>query len=204
MSGAGDGSGASSRVVALRADRERHFTSNLGMVVFLASWAMMFGALFFSYALLRLRAATWPPPGSSEPPFLLPALTTAVIVFSSGTLVLGGRSFRRGSVHGLGAWLAATLALGLVFCGLQAVTWWRLWHEGLTWGRDAYGSVLWTLNGFHALHVVVGLGFLGWLLVRTLRRNVTPRDGAWVENVAMFWHFVDVVWLIIYASVYLL
>jgi cytochrome c oxidase subunit 3 len=193
-----------SRILTFRADQERQHTAHLGMVVFLGSWAMMFGALFFGYALLRLRSGEWPPPGVARLPVLLPSINTAVMVSSSLALQMGVRSVSRDRPEALPGWLAAALSAGALFIGLQCVAWRALWSGGLRPSTGVYGGMFYLLTCFHGLHVVVGLGLLVWLFFRS-RHSAFTRDapGA-LPIVGLFWHFVGTAWVLIFVSVYLL
>ena len=162
------------KVVTMPAETERQFTDHVGMIVFLASWAMMFGALFFLLAGLRLRAPTWPPPGPRLP-VLLPALATAVLAGSELVLMRVTAALRRREVGRIVPGLLATLALGLLFLGLQTITWVSVWNAGLRHDSGAYGSLFYCLTVFHALHVVVGLGLLAGRLPAAIRHGYAGR-----------------------------
>jgi len=180
----------------------REGTAWVGMVVFLGSWAMMFAALFFSYALLRLGAPVWPPIDVERLPLVLPGVNTAILIVSSVTLQRGIVELRRGRV--LMPWLLATLALGVAFMALQWVVWSSLWAGGFQISSGRYGSMFYLLTIFHGLHVVVGIGLLLALLPLGLQRLDADRPPARVRLTAMFWHFVDVVWALIFVTVYVL
>ncbi len=172
-------------------------TARIGMAVFLASWAMMFIALFFAYGLVRLRAPVWPPPGELQLPRFLPGLNTLVIALSSATLGFAARAIRpRPRALGLGA----AAGLGAVFLALQAVVWARVWRGGLLPSGGPYGSVFYALTTFHALHVLVGLVALGLLAARGGDSRASRLA---VRLWAMYWHFVGAVWVAMYAAVYL-
>ena len=192
------------RVLPYRSSRtDREETSYLGMVLFLASWAMLFAALFFVYAALRARAPIWPPTGWRLP-LGLPALNTAILLASSATLALGLRDAGAGSPGRLAPWLGATLALGVAFLALQIVVWRSVWQSGLHVDTSLYGSVFYALTVFHGLHVVAGLGVLAWLLHSARRGVFTAARTAPVRLGAMFWHFVDAVWVILFLTVYVI
>ncbi len=94
--------------------------------------------------------------------------------------------------------------LGVAFVALQTVVWWSLAHHGLRWDGSKYGSVFYALTWFHALHVLAGLGVLAAILVGALRGRYTAEKHTAVRLGALFWHFVDVVWVLLFLSVYVL
>jgi len=177
-------------------------TAWVGMVIFLGSWTVMFAAMFFSYGLLRVESATWPPDGYARLPMMLPAANTVVLLLSSVALQRGLRAVRANQP--LFPWLMTALSLGVMFLLLQGVVWNSLWTEGFVTASGRYGSVFYLLTSFHALHVLVGLGFLLWLVPRSLQSSYTPRDHSPVRLTAMFWHFVDIVWIVMFVTVYVL
>jgi heme/copper-type cytochrome/quinol oxidase subunit 3 len=154
--------------------RER--TSFVGMAVFLGGWTMLFCALLFVWADVRLSAGAWPPDGEARAPLVYPAVATVLIAASSW--MLARRRVR------------ATVALGLAFVAVQLAGWVALWRSGVTPSSGRYGSLLYTFCALHALHVVVGLG--GLVLTRRGERN-------W----RLFWHFVGAVWLVLFSVLYL-
>jgi cytochrome c oxidase subunit 3 len=161
---------------------------------------MMFAALFFSYAMLRQASAAWPPLDYKRLPLLLPGINTAVLIASSVVLQRGVFSHRRGQP--LLPWALATLALGIAFLALQTVVWSSLWRGGFKISSGHYGSVFYLLTIFHAAHVLVGLGLLAALLPGSGQKSARRPSPARVTLTAMFWHFVDIVWALIFVMVY--
>jgi cytochrome c oxidase subunit III len=191
-------------VVELRPRAREEFTSSLGMIIFLASWAMMFSALFFVYGFVRTRALVWPPPGAPSLPIGLPALNTAIMLassfcFSSSLLAL--RSGKRGRFQGL---VALTFALGALFLGLQIHVWSSLSLAGLHVSSGVYGSVFYALTTIHAAHVAAGLLIMLWVFARSLRGTYSEHNHINVRLCAMFWHFVDAVWVLMFVTLYVL
>lgn len=195
-----EGPDRSERVVSIRPDLDQQATSHVGMVVFLASWAMMFAALFFSYGLLRLRADSWPPPGAPDLPMGLTGFNTLVMACSSWTLHRACRAASPGPRPVLLRWLAWTVGLGALFLTLQVAAWVSLWRSGLLPSSGVYGSVFYLLTVFHGAHVVVGLGVLGWLWRRC--RVIGPGTAGSCRIVAAFWHFVGFVWVLVFVTLY--
>ena len=172
------------------------------MVIFLGSWAMMFGAMFFVYSALRIRSPVWPPFGEDPLPVALPGLNTLVLLASSVSIHLALRALRRHRLDTFRSWMLITLALGTSFIALQLWVWIDLWQTGLRIDSGMYGSIFYTLTAFHALHVVVGLGLLVWLAAPALRRQARMPGRVPVRVASMFWHFVDAVWIVMFLAVY--
>jgi heme/copper-type cytochrome/quinol oxidase subunit 3 len=181
-----------------RRPRGAERTAHVGMAVFLGSWAMLFVGLFFAYAFVRARAPAWPPLDAPPLPRLLPGLNTLVIAASSAAVVVAVRAQELGRTKGARLALAAAAVLGAIFLALQAVVWTALWRRGLVPSGGPYPSVFYALTAFHALHVVVGLAALAWLAAGGAGASRT-RVRLW----GWYWHFVGVVWVALYATVYL-
>jgi len=165
------------------------------MFLLLASLSMLFAATLVGYAVVRLGAAEWPPPGSPPLPGSL-ALSTAVLLVSSVTMARAVRALEGGRATAVRRHLAATLALGLVFVALQGVSW-----SALTEARPADVTTLFQftflmLCGLHALHVLGGLVALGLVTSGAWRGRASP---AAIRHTATYWHYLDAVWLLIFA-----
>jgi cytochrome c oxidase subunit 3 len=178
-------------------------TAFIGMVVFLASWAMLFASLFFAYGLVRAHATAWPPPDQPRLPLLLPGLNTLVAAGASLCLERAGRAWRGGADRGVAAGLALATALGAAFPVLQVSVWTALWNGGLRLDGGPYPSAFYALTGLHAAHVLVGLVALGALALRAARGALGLRHRTPLRLWTMYWHFVGAMWLILYVTVYL-
>jgi cytochrome c oxidase subunit 3 len=187
---------------AVREESRR--TSFVGMVMALASWTMLFGSLFFAYAILRLRAGTWPPDGIEPLPRLLPLVNTLVLLLSSVALHRGVRPAAESRLGALRAALKGTLALGSLFLVLQLAVWVPLWQSGFRIDSGVYGSIFYGLTVFHALHVLAGLVALLVLVPGARKGRYRSGRQSAVRLSAMFWHFVDAVWVVMFVAVYLL
>ncbi len=186
------------------AREESRRTSFVGMVMALASWSMMFGSLFFAYAILRLKAGTWPPDGVAPLPRLLPFVNTLVLLLSSVMLHRGVRPEAEARLGALRGALRATIALGSLFLVLQLAVWVPLWRTGFTIASGVYGSIFYGLTVFHALHVLAGLVVLLALVPGARKGRYRSGRQSAVRLSAMFWHFVDAVWVVMFVAVYLL
>ena len=173
--------------------------TQVGMMIFLASDLMLFAGLFAANFFLRSRTEVWPPAGVKLD-MILGTVFTIVLVVSSATMQIGLRAFERhGRVRSLRVWTVATIVLGAAFVANQL-------HEYATIdfvpSDHAYGSVYWTLTGLHAAHVTVGVLALSVLLVRTTSPAFGRRDLPAASAIGYFWHFVDVVWLAVFVTLF--
>jgi heme/copper-type cytochrome/quinol oxidase subunit 3 len=177
-------------------------TAYVGMVVFLASWAMLFASLFFAYGLVRSHAGAWPPPDLPRLPLLVPGLNTLVAGAASLTLELLGRTRPPAGPRALAAGLLGATGLGAAFLALQAAVWVGLWEAGLRLDGGPYPSAFYALTGLHAAHVLVGVGALGWLALQAALGRLGPGQGTPLRLWTMYWHFVGAVWLLLFLTVY--
>jgi heme/copper-type cytochrome/quinol oxidase subunit 3 len=174
-----------------------------GMVLLIFTEATFFAILLISYFYLRFRSGvTWPPDGIEKPELSLVAIMTPILLLSSGPAHLALAAIRRGRPGRMRLALLLTMAQGGTFIGLQCIEYLR-GIEKFTPQTDAYGSLFYTITGFHGVHVFVGLLLLGWLLVNSFRGRWTAENHVAVENVVLYWHFVDVVWVFIFMSLYI-
>ena len=190
-------------VVEIKPRAQEELTSSLGMLVFLASWGMMFAGLFFAYGFARSKAVVWPPAGAPVLPLGLPAINTVVILTSSLTFAWGLESLRRGRRARFRALVGVTAVLGAIFLALQLTLWQHVVAAGLP-VAGTYGAVFYSFTALHALHVLVGLGILLWVFARSLFGKYTEHNTTNVRMCAMFWHFVDVVWVLMFLTIYVL
>lgn len=177
-------------------------TAWMGMVVFLGSWAMMFAALFFAYGMLRARMPAWPPPDLPALPLLLPAANTLVIAASSLALQRALSAARAGRLAAVKTALGAALVLAAGFIGLQVHLWRGLWQAGLRPDQGPYPSVFYALTLFHALHVLVGVVALVFLLAGAVRGAHQPGRHLALRLWTSYWHFVGAVWLLLFVTLF--
>jgi cytochrome c oxidase subunit 3 len=173
----------------------------LGMFMFIASEIMLFGSFFAAYFFVRVVAGTpWPTPPYQLPVFVA-GLNTIILVTSSFTMHWALQSIKRGNRAGLKAGLALTFLLGLSFLLTQITEYARIGFAPYT---DAFGTVFFCLTGLHGAHVFVGLTLLLAATVRSFRGHYSEEEHLGVEIPGIYWHFVDVMWIVVYTTVYIL
>ncbi|HEX3623152.1 MAG TPA: cytochrome c oxidase subunit 3 [Acidimicrobiales bacterium] len=173
----------------------------VGTVVWLASELMFFSGLFAAYFTLRAASKGPWPPGDVELDVALSGLFTLALVASSGTMQLAVRAVAAGRMGAFRAWIAATLVLAGAFIANQAHEWSTL---GFSVSSHPYGSAFYVMTGFHGMHVIGGMLAMVLLLGRSGNRRFGAAELPAVEMVSYYWHFVDVVWLAMWATLFLL
>ena len=176
----------------------------LGIIVALASEIMLFGAFFTAFFYVRYTNYPIYPPEPFEMPVDSTGINTAILISSSFTMHWALVSIKRGNRRGLTLGLLFTLIMGLTFLALQIREYALLHTENFTPEHGAFASVFFALTGLHGIHVLVGAILLAIALVRTLRGHYSPEKYMGVELSGIYWHFVDVVWVVLYTLVYLL
>ena len=218
------------REVVLEANRGDHtpvvsIGLRYGMILFIASEVMFFVAwfwIFFEMALfhhvrtlspideVRAAWATWPPKGiETVPPFQLPLVNTLTLLTSGTTVTWAHHALQTGDRRGAKIGLALTIALGLLFTGIQGYEYHHILADKLFYGPEAtnsglYGSAFFMATGFHGFHVIIGSIFLTVCLIRLMNGAFTPRQHFGFEAAAWYWHFVDVVWLFLFTFLYVI
>jgi cytochrome c oxidase subunit 3 len=184
-----------------------------GMMLFIASEVMFFVAWFWAYfdaalyandpmqyARVELLGGVWPPKGiETFDPWHLPLLNTLILLTSGTTVTWAHHALLEGDRQGvkIGLWL--TILLGLIFSCVQAI---EYSHAGFGFKGNIYGATFFMATGFHGAHVIIGTIFLIVCLLRTYRGDFTPKQHLGFEFAAWYWHFVDVVWLFLFAAIY--
>jgi cytochrome c oxidase subunit 3/cytochrome o ubiquinol oxidase subunit 3 len=177
----------------------------VGMLTFLLSEVAFFGTLIMTYVYFLHQTAHADPSPSQV--FRLPIVlgATACLFSSSGTIHLAERALRRGLVPAFLRWWGLTIALGVSFLVGTGLEWAELIGKwGLTISRNMFGTTYFTLVGFHALHVTVGVIVMTMVFDLARRRQITQPNQVPVEVVAWYWHFVDGVWAVVFTLVYLI
>ncbi|AZZ81752.1 MULTISPECIES: aa3-type cytochrome oxidase subunit III [Gordonia] len=175
---------------------------SVGTIVWLSSELMFFAGLFAMYFVARANSAVgWPPP-PTELNLALAIPVTTVLILSSVTCQMGVFAAERGDVFGLRRWYVITLIMGTIFVLGQAYEYTVLVGHGTTLASDAYGSVFYMTTGFHGLHVIGGLIAFVYLLIRTKLSKFTPAQATAAIVVSYYWHFVDIVWIGLFVTIY--
>jgi heme/copper-type cytochrome/quinol oxidase subunit 3 len=174
----------------------------LGMWVFLSSECLLFGGLISTYLLLHKRADHGPQPDDVfDIPFT--SVSSFVLLMSSLTMVLAVSAITRGDLARNRLWLVTTALLGATFIAGQVYEFTSFVKEGLGFTTNIFGSAFFTLTGFHGVHVSVGILMLLSLTGLSLRGRLGQDRAETVEIVGLYWHFVDIVWIVIFTVVYL-
>jgi cytochrome c oxidase subunit 3 len=182
----------------------------LGMLLFITSEVMFFGGLFAAYFNVRANSPQWPTinpeTGHQFELAILPLVgpATVFLILSSFTCQFAVWAIRRGDRTGFLRNIAATFIIGIVFLLMQATDYIALANEGLTLSAGTYGTTYFTLTGFHGAHVFGGVIMLGVILYRGLVGQFSARHHDAAEAVSLYWHFVDVVWILLFSLLYLL
>jgi len=174
----------------------------MAMWAFLGSECLFFGALISAHLLYRNRTGTGPTRHDVYD-LEFTAVSSFVLLMSSLTMVLALSSIQRGNQARLRVWLMATVLLGATFLGGQFYEFTHFVHEGLTIQSSPFGSSFFVLTGFHGTHVAIGILMLLTMYTLSKLGRLPTRDAGKVEMVGLYWHFVDIVWIIIFTVVYL-
>lgn len=173
-----------------------------GMALFVATEATMFASLLTSYLFLGTANAGWPPAGVERPKLVLAPIMTVILLASSATLLWAEHGIKNGARGRLRLGLGLTILLGVIFLVVQGVE----YHDKLEtlkpWA-NSYAASFYTITSFHALHVMTGLLLLGYTEIRAFLSHFDAEHHLAVKNVSLYWHFVDVVWLFVFATLYL-
>ncbi len=173
-----------------------------GIIVFLIAEGMIFLGLFIAYLTFRAVAPTWPPEGTPRLELLLPGINTFILISSSFIIHNADTAIKKNDVKGLRLWFAITAAMGAVFLAGQLYEYFHL-EFGLK--TNLFASTFYVLTGFHGLHVCFGLILILAVLWRSLKPDHYSNEHHFgVEAAEIYWHFVDVIWIILFLLLYIL
>ena len=191
-------------------------TSTLGMWAFLVQEVMFFGGLFGAYTVYRSLYSEAFAEASHHLNYVIGAANTAVLICSSMTMALAVRSAQLGRQRSLVGYMILTIGLGGVFLGVKVYEYAEKFHHHLVpgynfhWdGPDAgpvniYFSLYFAMTGMHAIHMIIGIGIMLWLIVKALRGRFTAEYYTPIELFGLYWHFVDIVWIYLFPLLYLI
>ena len=195
--------------VATGPEEGHHYTATglpswkVGFWTFIGSECLFFGTLISTYMVYRRSSVQGPfPEEILDIP--LTTISTFVLLMSSLAMVLALDGVTRGSRKLSILWLSVVIFLGVVFLGFQAYEFTHFVHEGLTIQRNIFGSSFFVLTGFHGAHVTGGVIWLTALLILAIRGKLPPERALAVEIAGLYWHFVDIVWIVIFTLIYLI
>ena len=172
------------------------------MWAFLGNECVFFASLISTYIVYKSRNTGTP--GASILEIPLTSISTFALLMSSLAMVLALAAIQRNDKRWMRVWLGCTIALGLVFLGVEAYEFTHFYHEGLAPQTDLFGQSFYTLVGFHGFHMSIGVLWLATLWFASLSDNFDKLRSLSVELAGLYWHFVDVVWVVIFTLVYLM
>jgi heme/copper-type cytochrome/quinol oxidase subunit 3 len=175
----------------------------LAIWTFIGSECLFFASLISVYLVYKGKSLVGPYPSEI---FEIPLVTvgTALLLFSSLFVVLALNGCEQGNRKKFLGWLAMTILCGLFFISMQVYEFTHFFHEGLTMQKNLFGASFFTLTGFHGTHVTIGVIWLASIFIEGVRGHVPPAKALNFEMAALYWHFVDVVWIVIFPVVYLM
>ena len=185
------------------AGHEEHPDHRLtGIYLFLVAESMIFLGLFAAYLTFRLVTPVWPPEGTPEMELMLPGINTVILISSSFVMNQGNRAIKKNNVAGLRLWFGLTALMGAIFLVGQG---YEYAHTGFGLTTNLFTSTFYVLTGFHGLHVCFGFSLIVAVLLRSLKADRYSAEHHFgVEAAEIYWHFVDVVWIVLFGILYLL
>ncbi|MFB2770586.1 heme-copper oxidase subunit III [Pelatocladus sp. BLCC-F211] len=181
---------------------EHHDYRLFGLIVFLVAEGMIFMGLFGAYLAFRSTLPAWPPEGTPELELLLPGINTINLIASSFVIHNADTAIKKNDVRGMQMWFAITAIMGIIFLAGQMYEYFHL-EFGLT--TNLFASAFYVLTGFHGLHVTIGvLAILAVLWRSRKKEHYSSEKHFGIEAAEIYWHFVDVIWIILFGLLYIL
>jgi len=179
------------------------------MWLFLGSDAMGFSAFIAAYLVLRMASVEWITGYLPEPPTFLTGINTFILICSSVTMVFAYQAVCQGRLTAMKNWLLATGIGGVVFLSMQYVEWSHLLHGHDGWdpllpSSSPYGATFYACTGYHGLHVLIGVIYIFSIWIQAMRGKITEKDSSVIEILGLYWHFVDLVWILLFTIIYLI
>jgi len=197
--------------------RQQYEAANMGMWAFIAQEIMFFGGMFGAYTVYRYKYMAAFVEGSNSLPIQWGALNTAILIASSFTVAMAVRSAQLGHARAILNWLLGTMVLGVAFLGVKVIEYSHKWHHHLIPSRDfryeglldpgqmkIFYSFYFAMTGMHAIHMIIGIGLMFWLIPKIRRGTYSADYYSPIENFGLYWHFVDIVWIFLFPLLYLI
>lgn len=182
--------------------QHQHLQSSIAMTIVMISWVMFFATLFLAYGIYRFTSEVWPPMGMEKTPLGLPTLSTVFILLSSLTFIFFENNYLKKNYQSIKYSIFATLALGLGFLFTQ----WQLWQSlklaGVYVESGIFASLIFGFTWIHAAHIILGLVGLGWVVANLKKISLLAERSLLVKNVGIFWHFLGVIWVLMYFALF--
>lgn len=181
---------------------EKDVTSSIAMTLTLVSFSMLFAGMLLGYAVIRFNNPIWPPMGMKSVNLFLPSISSVIIVLSSiFYIIFEKESFRNGPKRNL--FLNLTIIAGFAFMVAQYIFWGNLKLQGFYVGDGVFPSLIYGLTWTHAGHIVLALALLIWLAWKNGKMKTEEGNLLWIKNIGKFWHFLGVVWFILYFAIFI-
>lgn len=200
---------AHAAAAAAHEGQDDHYTSTglsnwkVGFWTFIGSECLFFATLISTYMVYKGKAIDGPHPQDLFN-IMLTTVSTTILLFSSLAMVLALSAVQTGRKKAAITWLATVMLMGLAFIGIEAWEYLHFIDKGLTLTSSTFGSSYYVLTGTHKVHVAVGVIWMGILAYQIARNRIPPEKAMQVEIAGLYWHFVDVIWIVIFTLVYLL
>ncbi len=173
-----------------------------GIILFLIAEGMIFFGLFAAYVIYKTTTPIWPPEGTPELELLLPSINSVILISSSFVMHMGQKAIKQNDTVGLQRWFVLTMIMGVIFLVGQG---YEYTHTGFGLTTNLFTSCFYVLTGFHGLHVTLGVLFILAVLWRSRQPGHYSSEAHFgVEAAEIYWHFVDVIWVVLFILVYLL
>lgn len=186
-----------SQTAQIKQFRGRKAVSSIGMIVLLISFAMLFATLMLGYVIFRMTSEVWPPMGIERISLFLPTISTVIIAISSFTYITFENAYKSKDSLKSKVNFYVTLLSGFSFMFVQFSLWQSMKANGLYVSGGIFPSMFYALTWIHAAHIVMGL-FALLLVVPAIHQNYSETKELWVENIGKFWHFLGIVWFLMY------
>lgn len=185
-------------------DQDKRQTAQLGMMIALGSWTMLFATSLFGYVVLRVQATHWYSFGIGDKPFIQATANTLMIILSSVFYLFAVRAANRPRRDRVNRYLWLALLSGCAFTAMQCVLWQSLFHEGVKLATSISASAIYAMTGLHVLHVIGGLAAILWVILRTRKRVITIEEKTPLVLVGWFWHFLTIIWCVFYIVIFVI